>query len=430
MASSLRDRLAGAASTPAAQPLVIALASATRFGSGILMGTALGYYIGQGGGSDLAAALVYTAYFFGMTFFAPVWGAVADVTGRRRAVLVATGLGATLSVLPLALLRGAGAFVGLRALYAVFAAGFPPVMLAVVSSRGGESGRGRALGFYNSARAVGFTGGQLGVGALLGFLAPPSLFVLIAAVSLLSTVATAVVAGGGDRPAREPSVAEVVSEVRRRLLPSPEDRTHLRQNGLVWLYVALALRNVSVLGVMSLMPVYLPGSLGLSAFWMGVVLALNPGSQSVFMLLFGRVTDGVGRKPLVAAGIAGSALFPVVAAAATLPATATGRFWVAVAAFVLIAASFSSMTVGALAFIGDVAPPRRESELMGLRTTAKGVGGVLGPVLVGGLALFVPRSVAFAVGAVPAVVATLLVAVLLVETRGARAGFPLVSRGD
>jgi MFS family permease len=410
---SLRDRL------------VVLTAAATRFGSGILMGTALGFYIGDSGGSDLAAALVYTAYFAGMMFFAPVWGAVADVTGRRRAVLVVSGLGATLAVVPLVAVEGTWASVGLRGLYASFAAAFPPVMLTVVSAAGGESGRGRSIGFFNSARALGFTGGQLTAGALLGLLLPDSLFLVIAALSLVSTVAVAFVTDDAPKPDAEPTLSEVASEVRHRLLPAVDERAHLRTNGLQWLYVALALRNMSVLGVMSLMPVYLPQSLGLSEFLMGVLLALNPGGQAVFMLVFGRVADVTGRKRLITLGMAGSALFAVVAAAATLPATAVGRFAVGIVAFLLIAASFSAMTTGALAFIGDVAPPNRESELMGLRTTAKGVGGVLGPILVGGLALIVSKEVAFVVGAVPGVVATVLVGVTLVESYGARAGVPV-----
>ncbi|SEO68743.1 MFS-type transporter involved in bile tolerance, Atg22 family [Halogranum amylolyticum] len=405
--------------------LVVATAAATRFGSGILMGTALGFYIGDSGGSDLAAALVYTAYFAGMMLFAPVWGAVADVTGRRRAVLVLSGAGATLAVLPLVVAEGTWASVGLRGLYASFAAAFPPVMLTVVSAAGGESGRGRAVGFFNSARALGFTGGQLTAGALLGLLVPDSLFLAIAGLSLVSTLAVAFVADSAPTPDVDPTLSEVVSEVRHRLLPGVDDRAHLRTNGLQWLYVALALRNTSVLGVMSLMPVYLPQSLGLSELLMGALLALNPGGQAVFMLVFGRVTDVTGRKRLVTLGMAGSTLFALVAAAATLPATASGRFAVGVVAFLLIAASFSAMTTGALAFIGDVAPPDRESELMGLRTTAKGVGGVLGPVLVGGLALVVSKEVAFVVGAVPGVVATVLVGVMLVESHGARARVPL-----
>lgn len=409
--------------------LVVVTAAAARFGSGILMGTALGFYIGESGGSDLAAALVYTAYFAGMMLFAPVWGAVADVTGRRRTVLVATGLGATLAVLPLVAVDveagGIWASVGLRGVYASFAAAFPPVMLTVVSAAGGESGRGRAVGFFNSARALGFTGGQLTAGALLGLLIPDSLFLVIAALSLVSTVAVAFLVDSAPKPDVDPTLAEVVSEVRHRLLPAVDERAHLRTNGLQWLYVALALRNMSVLGVMSLMPVYLPQSLGLSEFLMGVLLALNPGGQAVFMLVFGRVADVTGRKRLITLGMAGSTLFALVAAAATLPATPVGRFAVGIVAFVLIAASFSAMTTGALAFIGDVAPPNRESELMGLRTTAKGVGGVLGPVLVGGLALVVSKEVAFVVGAVPGVLATVLVGVTLVESHGARARVPL-----
>lgn len=398
------------------QQSIIGLAAATRFSSGILMGTALGFYIGQNGGSDLAAALIYAAFFAGQMLFAPVWGAVADVTGRRRAVLAATGLGATVAILPLALTSATWAQIGLRGLYAVFAAAFPPVMLAIVSARGGADSRGRSVGFYNSARAVGFTGGQAAAGALLGFFLPRNLFFVIAGLSLVSTVAVLAVADSGPKPSTKPTLSEVLSIVRRRLLPEPEDRAHLRTNGLGWLYVALALRNVSVLGIMSLMPVYLPQSLGLSEFWMGVLLAINPAGQSVFMLLFGRLSDATGRKRLIVLGMAGSAGFSLVAAAASIPSSNTVQLAIAAVAFVLIAASFSAMIVGALAFIGDVAPPERESELLGLRLTAKGIGGVLGPVLVGGLALFVDRNVAFVVGAVPGLIATVLVGLKIVET--------------
>ncbi len=383
------------------------------------MGTALGYYIGRNGGSDLAAALVYTAYFAGQMLFAPVWGAVADVTDRRRAVLAATGLGATVAILPLTLTSAPWAQIGLRGLYAVFAAGFPPVMLAIVSARGGADSRGRSVGFYNSARAVGFTGGQSAAGALLGFFVPTNLFFVIAGLSLFSTLAVLAVADTGPRPSTEPTLSEVFSIVRRRLLPAPEDRAHLRTNGLGWLYVALALRNITVLGVSSLMPVYLPQSLGLTEFWMGVVLAINPAGQSVFTLLFGRVSDATGRKRLIVLGIAGSTGFPLVAAAASIPSSNTVQLVVAAAAFVLLAASFSAMIVGALAFIGDVAPPERESELLGLRLTAKGVGGVLGPVFVGELALFVDRDVAFVIGAIPGLVAVALVGLKIVETHHA-----------
>jgi MFS family permease len=402
------------------QRAVIALAAAARFSSGILMGTVMAVYVDDVG-SAFAVSMVLTAYFTGTMLFAPVWGAVADVTGRRRAVMVLTGGLATLAVLPLTVVRGVWAPIGLRAMYAAFAGGFVPVMLTVVSEHGGESGRGRSLGFFNSARAVGFAGGQVTAGVLLGALLPGGVYLTIAGLSLVATVAAAFLVDPTPDPDRDPSLSEVATEVRSRLLPAVGDRGHLETNGLRWLYVALALRNMTVLGVMSLMPPFLLDSVGLTEFLMGVVLALNPVSQSVFMLVFGRVADRSGRKPLIVGGMAGSGVFALVAAAATLPGVVAARAAVAVVAFLLIGAAFSAMTTGALAFIGDVAPPERESELMGLRSTAKGVGGVLGPPAFGALATVTTIGTAFAAGSVLALGATALATGALTESRPDRA---------
>ncbi|MFB6136576.1 MAG: MFS transporter [Halobacteriaceae archaeon] len=405
------------------QQLLVAVAAAARFGSGILMGTGLAVFVERAGGSPFAVSMLFSAYFLGLTVFAPVWGAIADVTGRRRAVLVATGALATVSVLPLVAVEGVWPLVGARGLYAVFASGFPPVMLAVVSDRGGSEGRGRALGFFNSARAAGFMGGQLTVGAMLGLFAPDVVYLVIAGVSLVSTVALVFVddrsepsGGGGEASASGPTAADVLEEVRGRLLPATGEREHFRRNGLGWLYVALALRNMTVMGVMSLMPVFLTSGLGLTSFAMGVLLAINPATQTVTMYLFGRVADTEGRKPLITLGMVGSGAFAVAAALASVPATPLGRALVAAAGFVVIAAAFSAMTTGALAFIGDTAPAGRESELMGLRSTAKGVGGVVGPPAVGALATLTSYRSAFLAGSALAFAAAVLAHARLTET--------------
>jgi MFS family permease len=398
------------------QQLLIGVGAATRFASGILMGTALAVYVGRQG-SAFAVSMVLTAYFLGLMVFSPVWGALADVTGRRRAVLVISGALATLAVLPLTVTDGVLTPIGARGLYAVFAAGFAPVMLTIVSVHGGETDRGKSVGFFNSTRAVGFAGGQLTVGALLGLLAPRELYLVIAGVSLVSTVAVAFVADPTPNSDRDPSLSEIRSEVKERLFPAAGERGHLKTNGLGWLYVALALRNMTVLGVMSLMAPYLVDHVGVSEFVMGAILAINPAGQAVFMVVFGRLADSVGRKPLVIAGMAGSGLFAVVAGLATAPDSLLARMLVAGVGLVVIAAAFSAMTTGAIAFIGDVAPAERESELMGLRSTAKGVGGVLGPPIFGAIATVATYETAFLGGSVLAFAAAGLVGVRLVESR-------------
>jgi MFS family permease len=154
---------------------------------------------------------------------------------------------------------------------------------------------------------------------------------------------------------------------------------------------------------------------------MGVILAFNPAGQIVFMYLFGRIADSAGRKPLIVAGMAGSGLFAVVAALSAVPSSSILRIVVIAVAFVIIAASFSAMTTGALAFIGDVAPPERESELMGLRSTAKGLGGVLGPPIIGGLATVTSIQLAVGVASLLSFAAAVLSAVALTESRPADA---------
>lgn len=399
------------------QWFLIALAALARFASGILMGTVLAVVVEETG-SAFAAGVLGAAFFGGMMLFSPVWGALADVTGRRRAVMVGTGGLATLAVLPLTLHDGTTWSIWWRFCYSAFAAGLAPVVLAIVSHHGGREGKGRSIGVFNAARSGGFASGNLVAGVLLGLVLPTDIYLVVAGFSLVSTLAAVGIADPTPTPDRTPSDREVASEVRRRLLPAVEDRDHLRTNGLSYLYVALAVRNACVLGVMTLMAPFLVRVVSLEEATMGVVLAINHGVQVPAMVLLGVVADRVGRKPLVVAGMAGSGLFALLASLA--PAVGVdARLLVAVGAMVVLGVSFSSMSTGALAFIADVAPAERESELIGLRSTAKGLGGVVGPVLVGGTATLAGYRTAFALASVLAFLAAGLAWLALVESRPA-----------
>jgi MFS family permease len=160
---------------------------------------------------------------------------------------------------------------------------------------------------------------------------------------------------------------------------------------------------------------------GVSQVLMGVLLAFNHGSQVGFMYGLGVVADRVGRKPLVVVGMAGSAVFAVLAAGLTVAPPGPLRIAGGVATFVVLGGSFSAMTVGGLAFIGDVAPVDRESELLGLRETAKGLGGVVGPAMVGGAATLYGYELAFLGSSVVGFAAAGLVVWGLVETYDAEA---------
>lgn len=405
------------------QPLVIASGAAGYKGTTMLMATAMAVYIGRDG-SPFAVSLVSTVFFFGLMVFSPVWGALADITGRRREVLLGTGALATLSIVPLSFVDGVWGPLGLRGLFAVFAAGFLPVMFTIVAERGGSQARGRSIGLFSAAQAVGFILGQFFAGVLLGLVARWSLYLIVAAFSVIVVGAALLTEDPTPNPDREVTRAEVFSEIKQRLLPAAADRQHLRSNGLKWLYVAILLRNMTVIGTSSLLPIYLVARVDVSEFLMGAILAVNPAGQMAFMYVAGRLSDRLGRKPLILIGMAGSGLHALVLAGAVLPANPLYRGVVAGAGMLVLAAGFSALTTGSIAFIGDVAPTSRESELIGLRSTARGLGGVLGPMLFGTGAMVFGYEATFAAGSLLAFVGAGLVSGTLVESYG---GVPAAS---
>jgi MFS family permease len=176
------------------------------------------------------------------------------------------------------------------------------------------------------------------------------------------------------------------------------------------------LRNATVIGTSSLLPVYLVGQVGVTEAVMGLLLAVNPATQVPIMYVVGGLADRVGRRPLVVLGMAGSGLYALVMAAAVVPGTFAARVALVAIGMVVVAASFSGTRVGAVAYIADVSPPGRESELIGLRSTARGLGGATGPALVGAAALVTSIETAFAAASLLAFAAALLVSRTLVET--------------
>lgn len=170
-------------------------------------------------------------------------------------------------------------------------------------------------------------------------------------------------------------------------------------------------------GLGSVLPVFLLAEVGISEVTMGALLAISPTLRTVFMYQFGRVTDKVGRKPLIVIGLVGAGLQALALAGAQAPDALVARVSLAAMGFVIHAITFSALTTGTIAFIGDVAPVQRESELMGLRTTARGVGRVIGPLLIGVVATLWSYEVAFVGSSVLAFAAAGLAILFLIESR-------------
>jgi len=377
--------------------------------------TSLAVLVGRQG-TAFQVSLVTMSHFLALLLFAPVWGAIADVTGKHRSILLGTGVAGSACLFVLGLTEGSWARIFLRGLYAVFFAAFPPLMLTIVSEHGGLDGRGRALGNFNGWRSVGLAAGQFFAGISLAVLVYYQIYFALGVVNLAAVAVTLFVSNPVPERDVKPRLATVWREISTRLYPASDARAHLVSNGLHWMYVAVLFQSITFFGLLSLLPVYITENVGISEALMGVFLAVNPLSRTVLMVVFGTAVDRFGRKPVLSLGMLGTGVFAVVTAVATAPPTLFVRKLVMAVAFLVIAVSFSAAVIGSQTFIGDVADVGRESELMGLRTSALGLGGVVGPLLVGGLVTLSNYELAFGLMSTFAFAGTVLIVEGVVET--------------
>jgi MFS family permease len=128
----------------------------------------------------------------------------------------------------------------------------------------------------------------------------------------------------------------------------------------------------------------------------------------VFAPVLGRVSDRVGRKPVIIFSLVGTAIGCFVTGAA-------GALWVLFLGRIIDGASGASVAV-AQGAIADIAPPERRAQLLGMLGAAFGVGFVVGPAL-GGLAALGGPHVPFYVAGTIAAVNAVAAVIRLPETR-------------
>ncbi|MDY6766326.1 MAG: MFS transporter [Candidatus Nanohaloarchaea archaeon] len=347
-------------------------------------------YLKELGASPFQVSLLVVIFWAAMLLFAPLWGALSDASGRRKVFLAVSVLGAALVFPVIAATTTVAGVLGLRFLYAVLAVGFPPVALATMSTSAAAGHRGKSLAPYHTSRAMGFLIGWGGAGLLLDAAGFTVTFTVLAGVGIVGFIVTLFITGV-DTP-NPVTLGEVWEKARHRWIPSPGDGS-LRRHGLHYLLAAIFLRKAAFIGFFSLIAVYAVDVLGISASLLGLILAVNPVTQLLFIDLFGTVADRHGRRRVLLFGFLTSVPVPFMLIYAGNPA-------VFAAAYGLLGVSFAALVQGSTAFIGDVAPDGRHGEFMGLRKSAQGVAGVVGPLLAGWLAtVYGYRAMLLAMGA-------------------------------
>lgn len=184
-----------------------------------------------------------------------------------------------------------------------------------------------------------------------------------------------------------------------------ERRSLPRGFAAVWMAVAIDLLGFGI--VIPLLPLYAE-SFDASPAVIGGLFASYSLAQFVFSPIWGRVSDRVGRRPVLLVTIAGSMIGSLVLG---LAGSIVGLF----AGRIIDGASGASVGV-ARAVAADVAEPGERPRLMGLLGAAFGLGFVIGPVI-GAISVVAGPSVPYFVAAGLSLVNLVIGVIRLPETR-------------
>ncbi|MFM8563786.1 MAG: MFS transporter [Acidimicrobiia bacterium] len=147
---------------------------------------------------------------------------------------------------------------------------------------------------------------------------------------------------------------------------------------------------------------------GASGLEVGLLFASFSLAQLVFSPILGKLSDRIGRKPVILISLLGTAIGSFVTGAA-------GALWVLFLGRILDGASGASVAV-AQGAVTDVAAPHERPRLLGLLGAAFGVGFVVGPAL-GGLAALGGEHLPFYVAGTVALINAIVAFFRLPETR-------------
>ncbi|HET9600450.1 MAG TPA: MFS transporter [Acidimicrobiales bacterium] len=174
---------------------------------------------------------------------------------------------------------------------------------------------------------------------------------------------------------------------------------------VIWTTVALDLVGFGI--IVPILPRYAE-RFGASGIQVGLLVASFSAAQFVCSPLLGRLSDRVGRKPVLLLSLFGTAIGSFVTAAA-------GSLWVLFAGRIIDGMSGASVAV-AQGAVTDVAPEADRPRLLGVLSAAFGIGFVIGPAI-GGLASLGGPHLPFVVAGTVALINAMIAIRRLPETR-------------
>jgi MFS family permease len=304
-----------------------------------------------------------------------LWGGLSDVMGNRKLLPVLSCIFLPVCLLLLSVAVSPVQTILLRGLIGLILPAYISPILALVSEEVGREERGEKLGWFNSIRSLGSTTGLFLTGFLVASVSLNSIFQLLALLAFLS-IPPLLLGPGRVAQFSMPKFDRILKDIKERFFPSGKGRGGLQEKGLIYIYLALALRVICIVGFASFLPIYIVRELGYSQGFLGIFEGVGNGLMIIGMFIAGWAADKLGRRIIVIIGFLLSGLTPIFySISGNLLTLGLGRTFHSLGYCLVIS--------GIAAFVGDVAGEGRQGSLMGMITVFFAMGGMVGPLIMG-----------------------------------------------
>ncbi len=306
-------------------------------------------------------------------------GIAADMVGRR--VVLLTGV-MIFSLMPFAYVwvHHVWLLIVIRSIHGLATALFAPVAMAIVADLYPYN-RGEYLGWYSSSTQVGKLLGPMAGGFLLGRTGFSNTFKICGLMGLIPLSLAIGVPVGKERRHQPMAFQQMILRFREELKTVSGNRRIL---------VTSAMEGLQMLAggaLMAFLPIY-GTQVGLSTTQVGLLFGIQGVAALVAKPLMGRLSDQMGRRPLIIMGLAGCAVtFAMIPLFSGFPA------------LLLLAAGFglaeAVVTSSTAALVADLCPTQSLGSAMGVFGTIMDIGHASGPILAGLLIAAFGYPVAF-----------------------------------
>lgn len=313
-------------------------------------------------------------------------GALSDLYGRRRVILAATFVFASAPFLYL-LVSSPWQLAAVRVYHGFATAIFGPVALALVADLF-RSGRGESMGWYSSATLIGRAAAPFVGGLVLSLAAYRWVYALCGVAGLLALWGASRLPVD-NRTRAGATLAESWGALRSGL------RDVVRSRPILVVSTMEALQYFSFGAMETFLPLYAIFFVrpALSTVEVGAIFLAQVLTTALSKPLMGRTSDQIGRRPMIALGLA-------ISGAAMAAIVTTGSFLVLLVVGVVYGLGLSIVTSSTSAYVSELAKAGSYGSALGVLSTIMDVGHSTGPMVTGILVVaFGYQSAFFAVAA-------------------------------